>query len=84
MDWLDAAVFTIDLITETNAFLRGLTMSEYVPLFSILLLLGGVVFWLMLIFAVVLGGCRLVMRGVWAVVDLMPSKGSGGSLPHVE
>ncbi|QEQ93617.1 membrane protein [Streptomyces phage Zuko] len=85
INWLDAFVSFIDLLSEMSAFLRGLGMTtEYVPLFAILLLAGGVIFWLFLIGAVLLGGCRLVMRGVWAVVDLLPAKGDGGSLPHAE
>ncbi len=55
--------------------------TEYVPLIAILLLAGGVVFWLFLMGAILLGGFRLVMRGVWAVVDLVPShRATGGQI----
>lgn len=82
--WLDAIILALDLISESNGHLRGLTMNEYVPLFSILLLAGGAVFWLMLVFLFFVGAFRLVRKGVWAVIDLLPAKSSGGSLPHVE
>lgn len=82
INWFDALLHFIDLLSEMTAFLRGLGMnSEYVPLLAILLLAGGVLFWLFLVGAVLLGGYRLVMRGVWAVIDFMPSR-SGGSLPQ--
>lgn len=85
VNWLNAAITVIDTISEATAFLRGLDMdSEYVPLLALCLLAGGVIFWLFLIGAILLGGCRLVRRGFWAVIDLLPAKGDGGSLPHVE
>ena len=86
MNWLNAAITVIDTISEATATLRGLDMdSEYVPLLAICLLAGGVIFWLFLIGATLLGGCRLVARGFWAVVDILPNRhASGGSLPHVE
>jgi uncharacterized membrane protein YecN with MAPEG domain len=84
INWLDAFISIIDLLSEMSAFLRGLGMtSEYVPLLAILLLAGGVIFWLFLVGAVLLGGFRLIMRGVWAVVDIMPARG-GGSLPNYD
>lgn len=44
-------------------------MSEYVPLFSLLLLAGGALFWIMVTFMFLVGTFRLVKRGVWAVID---------------
>lgn len=88
MNWLNAAITVIDTISEATAFLRGLDMdSEYVPLLALCLLAGGVVFWVLLIFAVLLGGCRLVRRVFWWIGDMhhqMKNPASGGSLPHVE
>lgn len=71
MNWLDAALFILDIISESNGHIRGLTMNEYVPLFSLLLLMGGVIFWVMLVFMFFLGAFRLVRKGVWAVIDWM-------------
>lgn len=81
MNWLDAALFILDIISESNGHLRGLTMNEYVPLFSLLLLMGGALFWLGLVFMFFVGMFRLVRRGVWAVIDCLPTgHASGGQI----
>ncbi len=85
MNWLDAALTVLDITSEATSYIRGFDMSsEYVPLVALLLLAGGLVFWVFVVLGFIIGVCRLVMRGVWAVIDLMPAKGSGGSLPHVK
>ena len=56
-------------------------MNEYVPLFSLLLLMGGVLFWLFIMGAILLGAFRLVRKGAWAVIDFMPTRrASGGKI----
>lgn len=56
-------------------------MNEYVPLFSLLLLAGGALFWLGLVFMFFVGMFRLVRHGVWAVIDCLPTGyASGGKI----
>lgn len=83
MNWLDAFLTVADVVSEMTAFIRGFGMdTEYVPLIALLLLAGGVVFWIGVVFMFFVGMFRLVRRGVWAVIDLVPVKGSGGSMPQ--
>lgn len=85
MNWLDALIAIADLLSEMAGFLRGLGMeSEYVPLIALLLLTGGVLFWFGVVFMFFVGMFRLVRKGVWAVLDMRPTKASGGVIPHVE
>lgn len=86
INWLQVISDTIDIAAYHTQLIRGTGMdSDLVPLFAILLFVGGILFWVGLVFAFFVGAFRLVMRGIWAVMDVFPvGHASGGKIAERE
>lgn len=66
MDLWSVLLYTFDILSEMSGHLRGVGMnSDLVPLFSLLFLAGGVIFWMGVVLAIVVG----VYRGLYALMS---------------
>lgn len=87
VDWLSAFLYTLDILSEISGHLRGVGMnSDLVPLFSLLFLAGGVIFWMGVVLAVVVGIFRVLRSAAYWIEDVLTTPGddneTGGTMPQ--
>lgn len=75
VDMLSVLLYTFDVLSEMSGHLRGVGVnSDLVPLFSLLFLAGGVIFWLGVVLAIVVGVYRGLSALMWWIVDMTVGK----------